>query len=37
LKPPPETGFTGTAKFDAVEQHAMIEELLRRGYTRVER
>jgi hypothetical protein len=37
LQPPPETGFSGTAKFLAVEQASLIAELLKRGYTRVER
>lgn len=37
LKPPPNAGFSGTAKFLAVEQAPMIEELLKRGYTRVAR
>jgi len=36
LKPPPETGFSGTAKFLAVEQAPLIAELLKRGYTRVD-
>jgi hypothetical protein len=30
-------GFSGTAKFLAQENAALIEELLKRGYTRVER
>jgi len=37
LKPPADSGFSGTAKLLAVEQAAMIEELLKRGYTRVDR
>jgi hypothetical protein len=37
LKPPAETGFSGTAKFLVVEQAPLIEELLKRGYTRVTR
>jgi hypothetical protein len=37
LKPPPEFGFSGTAKFLAVEQAALIADLLARGYTRVDR
>jgi hypothetical protein len=37
LKPPPEFGFSGTAKFLVVEQAAEIAELLKRGYTKVER
>jgi len=36
LKPPAESGFSGTAKFLVVEQAALIEELLKRGYTKVE-
>jgi hypothetical protein len=32
-----EFGFSGTAKFLVSEQAALIEELLKRGYTRVER
>jgi hypothetical protein len=35
LKPPADSGFSGTAKFYAVAQAAMIEELIKRGYTRV--
>jgi hypothetical protein len=30
-------GFSGTAKFLIVEQADLIEELIKRGYTRVER
>jgi hypothetical protein len=37
LLPPPEFGFSGTAKLYAVESAALIEELLKRGYTRVDR
>jgi hypothetical protein len=37
LKPPASTGFSGTAKFLVVEQASLIEELLKRGYTKVER
>ena len=37
LKPPPEMGFSGTTKLYAVESAALIEELIKRGYTRVER
>jgi hypothetical protein len=37
LKPPADTGFSGTAKFLVVEQAPLIEELLKRGYTKVER
>jgi hypothetical protein len=37
LQPPPDSGFSGTAKFLAVEQSALIEELLKRGYRRVDR
>jgi hypothetical protein len=37
LRPPVEFGFSGTAKFLVSEQAALIEELLKRGYTRVER
>jgi len=29
-------GFSGTAKLLAVDQAALIEELLKRGYTRVD-
>jgi hypothetical protein len=36
LKPPADTGFSGTAKFLVVEQASLIEELLKRGYTKVE-
>jgi hypothetical protein len=36
LKPPAAFGFSGTAKFFAVEQAALIAELLKRGYTKVE-
>jgi len=36
LKPPPGLGFSGTAKFLAVDQAALIEELIKRGYTRVD-
>jgi hypothetical protein len=35
LAPPPSAGFSGTAKFLSVSQAPMIEELIRRGYTRV--
>ena len=35
LKPPPDSGFSGTAWFHAIDQKGMIEELLKRGYTRV--
>ena len=37
LKPPPDFGFSGTAKLLAVEQAPLIEELLKRGYTKVDR
>lgn len=37
LRPPADTGFSGTAKFLVVEQAALIAELEKRGYTRVER
>lgn len=37
LKPPADSGFSGTAKLYAVEQADMIAELLKRGYTRVDR
>lgn len=37
LKPPDGSGFSGTALLLAVEQAALIAELLKRGYTRVER
>lgn len=35
LKPPSDSGFSGTTKLYALEQAALIEELLKRGYTRV--
>jgi hypothetical protein len=35
LRPPADSGFSGTAKLLAVEQAALIAELLKRGYTRV--
>lgn len=37
LKPPVDAGFSGTTRLYAVEQADLIEELLKRGYTRVER
>ena len=37
LKPPPEFGFSGTVKYYAAEHSALIVELLKRGYTRVDR
>ena len=37
LLPPADSGFSGTAKLLAVEQAALIAELLKRGYTRVDR
>lgn len=37
LQPPPEMGFGGTTKLYAIESAALIEELIKRGYTRVER
>jgi hypothetical protein len=37
LKPPASTGFAGTAKFLVVEDATLIAELLKRGYTKVER
>jgi hypothetical protein len=37
LKPLASTGFSGTAKFLVVEDAVLIEELLKRGYTKVER
>jgi hypothetical protein len=37
LRPPPGAGFSGTAKFYAVAQAPLIAELLKRGYTTVER
>jgi hypothetical protein len=37
LKPPASTGFSGTAKFLVVEDAVLIEELLKRGYTKVAR
>jgi hypothetical protein len=36
LLPPPDSGFSGTALLNAVTQAAMIEELIRRGYTKVD-
>jgi hypothetical protein len=36
LQPPPAFGFSGTAKFLIVEDAVLIEELLKRGYTRVD-
>lgn len=33
LKPPPETGFSGTAKLLAETDAILIDELKRRGYT----
>ena len=36
LRPPAAAGFSGTTKLYAAEQAALIEELLKRGYTRVE-
>lgn len=37
LRPPPDSGFSGTAKFLSIAQAALIEELLNRGYTKVTR
>ena len=37
LRPPAAAGFSGTAKLLAIAQAPMIAELLKRGYTRVER
>jgi hypothetical protein len=37
LKPPPDEGFSGTAKFLVVGQAALIADLLKRGYTKVDR
>jgi hypothetical protein len=36
LKPPAAFGFSGTAKFFVVEQAVLIQELLKRGYTKVD-
>lgn len=36
LAPPKDSGFSGTARFLASD-HVLIDELIRRGYTRVER
>jgi hypothetical protein len=36
LRPPSDSGFSGTAKLLAVAQSPLITELLKRGYTRVE-
>lgn len=33
LMPPVDTGWPGTAKFSRLTDAAIIEELLRRGYT----
>jgi hypothetical protein len=33
LAPPPNQGFSGTAKFYAVTHSALIAELIRQGYT----
>jgi len=35
LRPPEDSGFSGTAKLLAVAQSALIAELEKRGYTRV--
>jgi hypothetical protein len=37
LKPPADSGFSGTALFDPVAQATLIAELLKRGYTTVAR
>jgi hypothetical protein len=37
LRPPDGSGFSGTAKFHPVAQAALIAELLKRGYTTVDR
>jgi hypothetical protein len=37
LRPPAGSGFSGVAKLLAVEQSALIIELLKRGYTKVDR
>ena len=37
LKPPVETGFSGTALLRAIEDAVLIEELLKRGYVTVSR
>jgi hypothetical protein len=37
LKPPPDWGFSGTALLHATEQAPLIAELLKRGYTQVDR
>jgi hypothetical protein len=36
LRPPADAGFSGTARLDRATQAALIEELLKRGYTVVE-
>jgi len=36
LKPPPDMGFSGTAKFLTSKDGVLIEELKRLGYTVVE-
>jgi hypothetical protein len=37
LRPPAAFGFSGTAKFFALAQAKLVDELLKRGYTKVER
>jgi len=37
LKPPDGFGFSGTAKLYAVSQAPLVAELLKRGYTKVDR
>jgi hypothetical protein len=37
LRPPAETGFSGTTRLYAVASAALIQELLKRGYTVVTR
>jgi len=37
LRPPAESGFSGTALLDAVTQAVLIEALLARGYSMVDR
>ncbi len=36
LKPPADSGFSGTAKFWADREAVLVAELLKRGYTKVE-
>jgi hypothetical protein len=37
LKPPPDSGFSGTAKLMGEAQAPLIAELIKRGYTVVDR